>query len=72
MEIEQNFISKNVEENILNKCLINDKKIFQYKELRLPTPQEKNMRFRFIIDQSYQEKTDLLKVKVEQLDKFNN
>ena len=51
MEIEQNFISKNVEENILNNCLINDKKIFQYKELRLPTPQEKNMRFRFIIDQ---------------------
>jgi len=70
MEIEQNFISKNVEENILNNCLINDKKIFQYKELRLPTSQVKNMRFRFIID--YQEKTYLLKVKVKQLDKFNN
>ena len=69
--MEQNFIYKNVEEDILNDC-INDKKIFQYKELRLPTPQEKNMRFRFIIDQSYQEKTDILKVKVEQLDKFNN
>ena len=67
--MEQNFIYKNVEEDILNDC-INDKKIFQYKELRLPTSQVKNMRFRFIID--YQEKTYLLKVKVEQLDKFNN
>ena len=67
--MEQNFIYKNVEEDILNDC-INDKKIFQYKELRLPTSQVKNMRFRFIID--YQEKTYLLKVKVKQLDKFNN
>ena len=68
MEIKQNYIYKNTKEDTLKDYIINNRKIFQFKELRLPIPQFKNTRLRFIIDQTYQEKTDILKVEVEQLD----
>ena len=69
MEIEYKYIYKNIGEDILNENIVYNRIVFQYKELRIPIPQVKNTRFRFVIDQRYQEKTDVLKVKVEQLNK---
>ena len=47
---------------------VDEKNISQFKETRLSSPQAKNIRYKFIIDQSEEEKNEYVKMIVEQLE----
>jgi hypothetical protein len=65
MEEKYSFRKLNFEQKIFN---VDEKNISQFKETRLSSPQAKNIRYKFIIDQSEEEKSEYVKMEEEQLE----
>ena len=64
MEEKYLFRKLNFEQKMFD---VDEKNISQFKETRLSSPQAKNIRYKFIIDQSEEEKNEYVKMIVEQL-----
>ena len=65
MEEKHSFRKLNFEQKMFD---VDEKNISQFKETRLSSPQAKNIRYKFIIDQSEEEKNEYVKMIVEQLE----